>query len=182
MQSQDAQVPHETQAKDAALPVVAETIAANEETADKKTANKKVRVRKDTKDKAPLTAAESATKLQNLQGKLVNEVEPFLRSFQAAVAAINTDAAYDVKQTNDAYVMDVEATVKHWSNLLTNRPNYQPDTWKAGVVKGEIEDVWTDPSDYEYKERQTAPTAPMTERRTVTDEEINVGEPIGPRN
>jgi hypothetical protein len=188
MQSQDSQVPT-APVKDAAPPVDGKTEPAPRKAPARK-AKKATATPTAPPEAAPMTPAERAAKLQDFKAKLRQEIEPVLRAYQAEVAAINTDAAYDVKQTTDAYFMGSDAALNHFSNLLLNRPNYQPDTWRAEVVNGLREDIWTDPNDYAYKEAPTTPKPLVVHEsggrrinvEEIADEIVVDGEPVAARN
>lgn len=68
-------------------------------------------------------------------------VEQSIRTFQAELAAINTDAAYEVKAAADYFVEDVQTGIL--TNLLSEMesPDYRSDEFAAAVLDGEIEDV-----------------------------------------
>ncbi len=87
---------------------------------------------------SPLTPSD---RLRALVERDLPILEQAIRKFQADLAAINTDAAYEVKAAADYFVQDVQTGIL--TNLLTEMqsPDYKPDEFAAAVLDGEIEDV-----------------------------------------
>lgn len=177
MQSQDSQVPT-APAKDAAPLVDSKTEPAPRKATARK-AKKAPATPTIPPEVAPLTPAQRAAKLQDCTAKLRGEIEPVLRAFQAEIADFSTDAAYDFKQATDALLLDANEAMSHFAKMLV-KPDYTPDAWRADVLAGKIEDV-TLPV-FTYEDEPAAPNKAKSERKAVAqDEEISVGEPIGPR-
>lgn len=173
MQSKDTHAPvkGKTQPKKAAVrktTTVSKTKAAAQPQADK-----------------PLAPAEKAAELIALQGKLQKNLEKHLRAFQAEVAAINTDAAYEVKHSIDALMLDANEGLRYFATMVV-KPDYTPDEWRANVINGLQEDVPLPVFKLGDEEKQPKPKKAKGERRIkaeeIADEIVVEGEPVLARN
>lgn len=110
------------------------------------------------------------------------KVEALIRKLQAKAAAINTDAAYEIKRAADYFLLDAKAGTEIVVKQMAE-PDYQPDAEFAAIIKGEKPDAPPIPFEQMYAP-QPKPKKARGERRLkeVETEVVVAGAPIAPRS